>query len=366
MTSRRKVFITGASGLVGEEVLRRMLVDDPALEAFVLVRNEIRWLLASKRLGALARRVVPLQGDTTLPGLGLESQVRQRVERETSAVVHAAADTSFSRSLDQARFVNTLGTYHVAEIASECLCLDRFVLVSTAFVTGRATGNILERDNGGDAGWVNSYEQSKYEAERNVRASGLPWTIVRPSTIVCRGASGDIPQINAVHRALRVYHRGLAAMMPGDRDYLFDVITSSYVADAIARLTFNQRALHQTIHLCSGRRALTLGELVDTAYEVWAENPEWRKRGVERAIITDSATYALFERAVMETGDVRLRAVLSSLAHFIPHLALPKVFDTSVAEALLDAPPPAPGTYWMPMLRCLLANNWGQTQEAAA
>jgi long-chain acyl-CoA synthetase len=215
------------------------------------------------------------------------------------------------------------------------------VLISTAFVAGRATGNILERDNGGDAGWVNSYEQSKYEAERNVRASGLPWTIVRPSTIVCRGPSGDIPQINAVHRALRVYHRGLAAMMPGDRAYLLDVITSSYVADAIASLTFDQRALHQTVHLCAGRGALTLGELVDTAYEVWAENPDWRKRGVERVIITDAATYALFESAVMETGDVRLRAVLSSLAHFIPHLALPKVFSPL---SLLDAPPPAPGT----------------------
>jgi hypothetical protein len=81
MTSKRKVFITGASGLVGEEVLRRMLVDDPALEAFVLVRDEIRWLLASRRLGALARRVVPLPGDATLPGLGLDSHMRQRVER---------------------------------------------------------------------------------------------------------------------------------------------------------------------------------------------------------------------------------------------------------------------------------------------
>jgi hypothetical protein len=57
---------------------------------------------------------------------------------------------------------------------------------------------------------------------------------------------------------------------------------------------------------------------------------------------------------------------LSSLSHFIPHLALPKVFDTSTAEALLDAPPPAPATYWVPMLRRLVENNWGQSKEAAA
>ena len=364
MRSPRKVLVTGASGLVGEGVLRQMLLDDPTVEAFALVRNELRWRLVASRLGALASRVVPVRGDTTLAGMGLEPHVRQRVERETCVVVHAAADTSFSNSLDHARFVNTLGTHNVAEVASNCSLLDRFLFVSTAYVAGRATGTVLERDNGSEAGWMNAYEQSKYEAESLVRTSTLPWTIVRPSTIVCRGAEGDIPQVNAVHRALRIYHRGLAAMIPGDRANPFDVVTSSYVTNSIARLALDARALRQTVHLCSGRGALTLGELVDTAYDVWAECPEWRKRGVERAIITDAETYALFERAVRETGDVRLRAVLSSLSHFILQLALPKIFDTTVAEALLDSAPPPASSYWKPMLRALIASNWGQTAEA--
>ena len=213
---------------------------------------------------------------------------------------------------------------------------------------------------------MNAYEQSKYEAESIVRTSALPWTIVRPSTIVCRGTEGDIPQINAVHRALRIYHRGLAAMIPGDRANPFDVVTSSYVSNAIARLALDARALRQTVHLCSGRGALTLGELVDTAYDVWSECPEWRKRGVERAIITDAETYELFQRAVRETGDVRLRAVLSSLSHFIMQLALPKIFDTTVADGLLDAAAPPASSYWKPMLRALIASNWGQTAEKAA
>ena len=366
MTTPRKVLITGASGLVGEGVLTRMLENDAELEAFVVVRNELRWQLTSRRLGDLASRVIPMRGDVTIPGLGLEPLLRKRVERETRAVVHAAADISFSRSIDHSRFVNTLGAYHVAELAAACDGLERFVLVSTAYVAGRAIGEILERDNGSHAGWVNAYEQSKYEAEACVRNTSLPCTIVRPSTMVCRGVEGEIQQINAVHRALRVYHRGLAAMIPGERSFLFDVITSGYVTDAIARLTFDSRALNQTVHLCSGRAALTLGELVDTAYEVWTEHSDWRRRGVERAIITDAATYALFERAVIETGDVRLRAVLSSLSHFIPQLALPKVFDTSVADKLLGAPAPSPATYWRPMLRRLLEQNWGQTEEVAA
>lgn len=366
MRPPRRLFITGATGLVGEGVLRQMLRNDPALEAFALVRDDLRWRLVAGRLGPLASRVIPVRGDTTLPGMGLETSVRQRVERETRIVVHAAADTSFSRPLNQARVVNTVGTSHVAEVASACPQLDRFVFVSTAFVAGRTTGIVLELDNGCKDGWVNAYEQSKYEAESMIRASALPWTIVRPSTIVCRGTEGEIPQINAVHRALRIYHRGLAAMIPGDRANPFDVITSSYVTNGIARLALNERAVYRTAHLCSGRGALTLGELVDTAYEVWSEYPEWRKRGVERAIITDAATYDMFERAVMETGDVRLRAVLSSLSHFIPQLALPKQFDTTVAEALLGAPPPAARSYWKPMLRTLIASSWARSVEGVA
>jgi len=366
MSDSGKVLVTGASGLVGEGVLREMLSARPELEVFALVRNELRWQLTARRLGALAARVIPVAGDVTLPGAGLEPLVRKRVEQETSVVIHAAADISFSRALDQSRFVNTLGSYHVAELASSCARLDRFVLVSSAFVAGRATGVILERENTGDAGWVNAYEQSKYEAERCIRQTSLPWTIVRPSTMVCRGADGDIQQINAVHRALRIYHRGLAAMIPGDRDYTFDVITSGYVVDAIARLAFDDAARGETVHLCSGRSALSVGELVDTAYEVWSEQPDWRRRGVERAIITDPETYALFERAVKDTGDVRLRAILASLAHFIPQLALPKTFDTTVADRLLRAPAPSPSTYWKPMLRQLLQHNWGQTEEVAA
>jgi long-chain acyl-CoA synthetase len=362
----RTVLVTGATGLVGEEVLRRILGTRPEIEAFALVREDAGWRSLSRKLGPLASRVTPVRGDITMHRLGLEPLVRRRVELQTSAIVHAAADTSFSRPLDRARAVNTTGTQNVIELARECMRLERLAFVSTAFVAGRSTGSILERDNDSSAGWVNAYEQSKYEAEALVRASGLPWTIMRSSTIACRDNEGTVTQINAVHRALRIYYRGLAAMMPGDRANPLDVVTASFVGGAVARLTLDGRAENKTVHLCAGRNALTLGELVDTAYDVWTADPAWRKRRVERAMITDAATYGLFEDAVHQTGDPRLRSILTSLSYFIPQLALPKIFQTSIAEDLLGSPPPCSRDFWLPMLRRLLANNWGHTVEKAA
>ncbi len=366
MTLPRTVLVTGATGLVGGGVLQQMLTADPGLEAFALIRDDCGWKRLARELGTLAERVVPVRGDVTLPQLGLEPLARRRVELQTCAIVHAAADTSFSRTLARSLMVNTTGTANVVALARECQRLDRLSFVSTAFVAGRATGVIEERDNGTGAGWVNAYEQSKYEAEAIVRESGLPATILRSSTIVCRNSSGAISQMNAVHRALRIYHRGLAAMMPGNRENPLDVVTGSFVSDAIARLTIDPRARDKTVHLCAGRNALTLGELVDTAYDVWAAQPEWRKRRVERALITDAETYQLFERTVHETGDPRLRAILTSLSYFIPQLALPKVFDTTVAEDLLGAAPPSSREFWLPMLEQLVATNWGHSVRAAA
>lgn len=363
---RETIFVTGATGLIGGGVLRRMLDANSQLTAYVLVRDELRWMRDLGLWGSLASRITAVSGDVRSPGMGMDSSARSRIASEVSAIVHAAANTSFSRPLEESRLVNTIGTANVLELASECRDLRRFAYVSTAFVAGRATGTILETDNGLEAGWVNAYEQSKYEAECLVRASGTRWVIVRPSTVVCRGADGVVTQVNGVHRALRIYHRGLAAMMPGARENLFDVITGDYVNDAIALLALDDRAESRTIHLCAGKRAGTVGELLDIAYDVWERDAEWKKRGLARAILTDLVTYGMFERAVMDTGDPRLRAVISSLSHFVPQLALAKQFDTTTADKLLTFVPPSASHYWGPMLENLIATSWGVAAEAAA
>ncbi|MDP9177103.1 MAG: SDR family oxidoreductase [Gemmatimonadota bacterium] len=363
---RETILFTGATGLIGRGVLQRMLHADANLTAYVLVRDELQWKRGLPTWAALASRITAVSGDVRSPGLGIDPDVRSSIAGEVSAIVHAAANTRFSQSLEESRLSNTVGTANLLELASECRELKRFAFVSTAFVAGRATGTILERDNGTEAGWVNAYEQSKYEAECLVRSSEASWVIFRPTTVVCRGADGTVAQVNGVHRALRIYHRGLAAMMPGARENMFDVITGDYVNDAIAHLALDDRADGRTVHLCSGTRALTVGELLDTAYDVWERDAEWKRRGLSRAILTDLATYAMFERAVLDTGDARLRGLISSLSHFVPQLALPKQFDTSAADELLTFVPPSASEYWGPMLQNLISTGWGVTEEAAA
>ena len=363
MRHRLHVLVTGATGLVGRRVVPSLLRRSDA-PISVLVRDTARWQRMASALGMGPSRVAAVQGDITRDALGIDHRVARRLAATPTIVVHCAADVIFSRSLDEARRTNVEGTRNVLELASS-FPHARVVFVSTAFAVGRRTGVIADDDRATDAGWVNAYEQSKHEAEELVRSRGLEYVIARPATIVCDDVRGAVSQVNAVHRALRLYHAGLASMMPGTEDTMVDVVPAHWVSESIAALALSDVA-GTTVHLCSGERALPLGALLDRTYAFWARETAWRRRGIARPALSDLPTYELFERSVHLVGDARLQRISRSLSHFIPQLALPKRFDTRRAASILHDEAPPVSAYWERMLGWLLATNWSAALPEAA
>src|SRR2546428_8459118 len=152
--SMTTVFITGASGLIGRQVLQ-LLVSHGVDRAYALGRGSN----ADHRVIAdLELRLVP--GDLRQPGLGISAELRTRLAREVTTVVHLAANTSFSQTLDEALDVNRDGTRRLLELSGDWPHVSRWVYVSTAFVAGLRTGRVLESDPPALA-WANAYEQSK-------------------------------------------------------------------------------------------------------------------------------------------------------------------------------------------------------------
>ena len=363
MRAPHSILLTGATGLRGRDVLDRLLAADARARVFVLVRDAERWGQGAGHLVDV-ERITPVVGDLRTSGLGLDVWARQQLRRSVTGIVHLAADTTFSRPLADARAVNTEGTRRVLELATECASPVRVAYVSTAFVAGRRAGVIGESDGEHTAGWANAYEQSKYEAEALVRAHAADWVILRSSTIVCDDVRGQVTQLNAVHRALQLYRNGLAAMMPGVAGSTIDAVTTSYVGRAVADLAFRDELSRRAVHLCAGTGALPLGELLDITWERWATDPAWRRRGIPRPALADLQTYALFERSVEQVGEPSLKRVTRALSHFVPQLALPKRFETTTADALVGRAP-AVRDFWLPMLDCLTATNWGGARRAA-
>ena len=355
------VLVTGATGLLGADLVRRWSATRTPRRIAVLVRDRARWDAVARRLALPPDAVVALEGDVTREGLGLTRDVRACLARRTTAIVHLAADTTFSRPLDQARLVNRDGTAHLLALAADCPRVTRFAFVSTAFVAGRRTGLVPESAEGAATeaiGWVNAYEQSKAEAEALVRAARHDWVILRSSTIACDDASGAVTQRNAVHQALRLFHDGLAAMIPGVPESVLDVVPTDYVTGAIARSALRHDIERATMHLCAGAGAMPLGELLDECYARWATDAAWRGRRIAPPSQADLETWALFTQAVEETAHSRLRRVTRALDYFLPQLALPKRFDTRCADALLGAPAPPVRDYWGRMIEHLQRTGW--------
>jgi nucleoside-diphosphate-sugar epimerase len=252
------VLVTGGSGFLGGYLLNRL-----GGERYGLVRGDAR---------RLPPGVHPVRGDLLAGPLELP---------DARIVVHCAAAVSFQQPLDEARAINVEGTRRVLAAAAAMPSLERFVHVSTAYVAGTHAGRFTENDLDVGQSFRNTYEQTKLEAERIVRDSGLPHRIVRPSIVVGESTTGWTSSFNVLYPPLQALSRGLVKRVPADPEAIVDVVPVDHVADVI------QAAMHwpsgpRVVHAVAGDDALRAGELAAlAAHELGRPVPELDPDGAD-------------------------------------------------------------------------------------
>lgn len=199
----KKVLITGITGLVGSAFAVNVLKKDENISFLAITRSKDEFS-AEERVRQSIIDQCEFDGLPELPEkiLGridvLEGDVSDPVHLAMSkkldgidTIFHCAADVNLGADSEGKTFhVNYNGTKVLLEIAKE-LNVESFHYVSTAYVAGTTKGRVME-DEQPAADWHNSYEHSKFESEKLVRASGIPFTIYRPSIIVGRHTDGKI------------------------------------------------------------------------------------------------------------------------------------------------------------------------------
>jgi thioester reductase-like protein len=258
------VFLTGATGFVGREILSRFL-ERGGHRVFALVRaaNDEE---AAGRLPA-HRRLTAVAGDIEEDRLGLSAETSERLRREVTTVIHCAASVSFEMPLDESRSVNVDGTRRMAEFARSCPDLERFTYVSTAYVAGEPGRLFREDELAVGQRFRNAYEQSKFEAELALRSDGegLPLQILRPSIVVGDSRTGRTTAFNVLYGPLKAFARGAIPAIPARREAPVDIVPVDYVADRVHELATH--GPDGTFHLVAGRNATTVGRLLEMSSE---------------------------------------------------------------------------------------------------
>jgi nucleoside-diphosphate-sugar epimerase len=363
------LLLTGATGLVGGELFRRFLTSRPGLRFVILTRHP-------ERVAAQFRntRTSVLRADLVDPDLGLSPVTRRQVQAEVTEIIHCAADVRFDTPLEEARAANSGGTGQLLALARQCPRLKKFAYVSTVYVAGRSTGRFPEAPCFSNQGFVNTYQQSKFEAEQQVLGAmaEIPAAIFRLSTIIGDAATGRVQQFNYIHQLLKLLpHGDNLSIMPCDPKAPIDLITIDWVGAALAYLFEFGFVPGRVYQVCAGPEAsLKLAQLIDLTLDIYASHPAYRKwQPIVLPKGVDLATWEEYVKQALPNADIIRKELFRVLSYFAGHLALFQAFENRRTLAGLKGSglslPPIRGCYER-MVRYCLDTNWGRNKRATA
>ncbi|UFS99785.1 SDR family oxidoreductase [Nocardia huaxiensis] len=329
---RDLVLVTGASGLVGAEVVARLNSAGRSVAAVLhsnsdLTRNDGTPLEVDHRV----------RGDIRAPGLGIsESEAKELADR-VGLIVHCAATTAFDATPTAYDELNVGGATHAVELALDWNV--PLVHVSTAYVCGLRGGLIREDELDAGQAFGNGYEDSKFRAEQIVRAAterGLRWAIVRPGIVTGALGTGAIREYKNLYTVVKLMVEGKLRKLPGRYDATLSLAPVDHVAEVIATVAMDFDAAEGlTVHAV-GRDTLSLREVSD----VLAEYPSF-----EVATYVPESTFSVDDLDPLER-EYYLRIGALYTSYFKRRL----VFDTSTADKLLGAPSPESGKEYLRLL----------------
>lgn len=316
------VVLTGVTGVFG-----KFLVDElfkKPLKIVLLVRANSQ-KEAEKRvrnlLSKVPNKLSVFRCDLTKEDLGLSESEYLDLIKDTTHILHAAASTRFTLPLEEARRNNVDTTKVLLSFAKKCSNLKRFGFIGTAFVAGKRTGIILEDEFKYSKGFLNTYEESKYEAEMLVRrkVGKLPITIFRPSLIITPFQRSSHNPVSALTLGLFLARRGFLPILPGDENNKLDIIEGAIAAQAIVEIFLKEKLSHLTYHITSGENSPSIRELISLAEDRYRKKIPIRFCGdIEK-----------FKEEVRNITYFRpdLAAIYKKTESFLPELAFPKIFD---------------------------------------
>ena len=325
------LFITGFPGFIANRLLKRLARKDCGFILLVQPSLVSHALEEIERINQLSdRRVADFQiveGDISQPRLALSDVDLELVQQATTRVFHLAAVYDLAVPEDVAMRVNAGGTRNVVDLARSLPNLRQFHHVSTCYVAGKREGVILETELKHNAGYRNFYEESKYLAELEVESAKneLPITIHRPSVVCGDSQTGQTGKYDGVYYLIHYllkWPSGLSLLNIGNHVVSLNLVPVDFVADAMAALAFDERAIGKTLQLADPS-PLTTNQL----FNAIANSIDGH-----RSHITAPAKWVRF--FLMLPPSPRITGLPH---HAVPYFFVKQIYDSTQAQELLAA-----------------------------
>lgn len=229
-----KVLLTGATGFLGFRTLER-------LSANPLVEK----LLATGRTIKPTHFMVNNKVEYRLGNLTDLDFVR-RLVKQADFIIHAAALSSPWGRYDDFESAN-VQTQKNLIIAARESGISRYIYISTPSIYFNATDrlNIRETDPLPEK-FINSYAATKWQAEKELMQSKLPYIILRPRALIGRGDTVIMP------RLIHAFREGKLKII-GDGKNVVDLTSVANMTQAIEQsLIANDAGLNQSYNITNG------------------------------------------------------------------------------------------------------------------
>lgn len=258
----KHILITGATGFFGSALMVKLIKRNPEVQFTCLVRGGDQ----SRVLQALPKHgyddpinLICVAGDIELEHFGLSLELWRQLADQIDTVVHSAAKVNLVDCFESCFTSNVVGTANVMKF---CLCGNpkrlHYISTLSVFVDATPLPEVcLESDELNDTEIVyGGYAQSKWAAERLVRASTIPngISIYRLGLLTANSETGYEPQNDLFTEFVRDHDFGLA----DDLEQCCDFTPVNIAADQVAVLILSQSV--GTWHICNSKK-MTYGRL---------------------------------------------------------------------------------------------------------
>ncbi len=247
-------FVTGFPGFIGRRLVAHIARQDRKGKIYLLVQPKFLKEAQQHAAELEGANAELLSGDVVDMHLGLSGDEYRRMCDEVTDIFHLAAISYLGVPKETAWRVNVDGTRNLIELARDCAHLHRLNHFSTCYVAGDRVGVIAEDELESGQNFRNAYEETKFHAEKLVRAAmkGLPCTIYRPSSVVGDSRTGEIDRFDGP------YYLGILLVtspvsvplpLPGEGVAPLNVVPVDFVVEAVWAISRDERAVGKTFHL---------------------------------------------------------------------------------------------------------------------